>query len=56
MKKGLFVGTFDPVSLGHLDLIKRATKTCDTLYVGVAENIEKNGKVFTLEELLTVLD
>ena len=55
MKKGLFAGTFDPVSLGHLDLIKRAAKLCDVLIIGVADNAEKNEKAFSLEERVEML-
>lgn len=44
MKKGLFPGTFDPPTFGHLDLIQRSVKVCDKLYVGIADNISKNHK------------
>ena len=39
--KGLFAGTFDPPSLGHLNVIQRALRFCDHLIVGVAYNSEK---------------
>lgn len=42
MKKALYAGTFDPITNGHLDLIKRASKLCDKLIVGVMENKSKN--------------
>ena len=45
----LYPGTFDPVTLGHLDIIKRAVKLVDHLVIGVAINASKN-PVFTLEE------
>ena len=35
---GLYPGTFDPVTLGHLDIIKRAVKLVDHLVIGVATN------------------
>ena len=35
---GLYPGTFDPVTLGHLDIIKRAVKLVDHLVIGVAIN------------------
>jgi|TARA_B100001750_G_C15463380_1_gene575638 pantetheine-phosphate adenylyltransferase len=38
---GLFPGTFDPVTLGHLDLIKRSSKLVSTLIVGVAKSYKK---------------
>jgi len=38
MKNALFAGTFDPPTLGHLDIIQRAIKLCDKLYIAVASN------------------
>ena len=38
---GLYPGTFDPVTLGHLDIIKRAVKLVDHLVIGVATNASK---------------
>ncbi|MDO4552978.1 MAG: pantetheine-phosphate adenylyltransferase [Bacillota bacterium] len=49
MKKVLYAGTFDPITNGHLDLIERASKLCDTLVVGVMENQAKK-PFFTTEE------
>jgi pantetheine-phosphate adenylyltransferase len=46
---GLYPGTFDPVTLGHLDIIKRAVKLVDHLVIGVATNPSKE-PLFTLEE------
>jgi len=45
----LYPGTFDPITNGHLDIIYRASSLCDTLIVGVAENIEKT-PLFNVEE------
>lgn len=42
MRKALYAGTFDPITNGHLDLIKRASKLCEHLVVGVMENQAKN--------------
>ena len=50
MKKGVLPGTFDPPSLGHLDIIERAAKVCDKLYVAVAMNLEKGKGLFGAEE------
>jgi pantetheine-phosphate adenylyltransferase len=38
----VYPGTFDPVTLGHIDIIKRALRLCDTLIIGVAEHTNKN--------------
>lgn len=46
---GLYPGTFDPMTLGHLDIIKRAVKLVDELVIGVAINAGK-GPLFSLEE------
>jgi len=45
----LYPGTFDPVTFGHLDLIRRGAKLFDKLIVAVAENQSKN-PMFTFEE------
>ena len=46
---GVYPGTFDPITNGHLDIISRATKVVDKLVVGVAVNIGK-GPLFNLDE------
>lgn len=46
---GLYPGTFDPVTNGHLDIIARGARLCSRLVVGVAINIGK-GPLFPLEE------
>lgn len=38
---GVFPGSFDPITVGHIDIVKRALKLFDTLYVAVSDNIEK---------------
>ena len=56
MKRALFPGTFDPPSLGHLDVIKRAVTICDQLYVGVTTNLsKKKSALFTTEEKVQLL-
>jgi pantetheine-phosphate adenylyltransferase len=45
----LYPGTFDPLTNGHLDIIRRACKLCDKLVIGVAINSGKN-PLFTLTE------
>ncbi|HWY61241.1 MAG TPA: pantetheine-phosphate adenylyltransferase [Rhizomicrobium sp.] len=51
---GLYPGTFDPVTLGHLDIIKRAVKLVDHLVIGVANNPSK-APLFTLKERSAML-
>ena len=46
---GLYPGTFDPITNGHIDIIGRAVKLVDKLIIGVAIN-EGKGPLFTLEE------
>ncbi len=46
---GIYPGTFDPVTNGHIDIITRAARLLDTLVVGVAVNAGK-GPLFPLEE------
>lgn len=54
MRIGLYPGTFDPVTNGHLDIIGRAVKLVDRLVIGVAVNRDK-GPLFTLEERVEML-
>ncbi|MDR1573922.1 MAG: pantetheine-phosphate adenylyltransferase [Clostridiales Family XIII bacterium] len=42
--KMLYAGSFDPITNGHLDLINRSARLCDTLIVGVAENFSKKAR------------
>ncbi len=46
---GIYPGTFDPVTQGHMDIIRRATRIVDKLIVGVAVNAEK-GPMFGVDE------
>jgi pantetheine-phosphate adenylyltransferase len=50
----LYPGTFDPVTLGHLDIIQRAVKLFDHLVIGIANNPSKN-QAFTLEERIEMM-
>lgn len=49
MKKALYAGTFDPITYGHLDIIRRTAKLFDTLTVAVAHNPSKQ-PLFSLTE------
>ncbi len=51
---GLFPGTFDPPSIGHLDIMKRALLICDELIIAIAEKPTKSS-LFTIEEKMKML-
>lgn len=55
MRIGLYPGTFDPVTLGHLDIIKRGALLVDRLVIGVAINRDK-GPLFSLEERVAMIE
>ena len=52
---GVYPGSFDPPTLGHLDLIERASAFFDTLIIAVAKNTEKNS-LFTVDERIEMLE
>ena len=54
MAKAIYPGSFDPVTLGHLDIIERAAKLYDTLVVGVLDNNSKS-PLFSAEERVNML-
>lgn len=49
MRIGVYPGTFDPITLGHMDIISRGAKLVDRLIIGVATNPSKS-PLFRLEE------
>lgn len=51
---GLYPGTFDPITNGHIDIIGRAVKLVDRLVIGVAVNRDK-GPLFSLEERVSLV-
>ena len=55
MRIGLYPGTFDPITLGHIDIIRRASLLVDRLVIGVAINRDKS-PLFTLEERVEMLE
>jgi pantetheine-phosphate adenylyltransferase len=54
-KVAVYPGSFDPISYGHLDVIKRASEIFDTLIVGVIENPDKKNSLFTIEERVELI-
>ena len=55
MRTGLYPGTFDPVTRGHTDIIRRTSKLVDRLVIGVAVNRDK-GPLFNLEERVALIE
>jgi pantetheine-phosphate adenylyltransferase len=55
LRIGLYPGTFDPMTLGHLDIIQRACVLVDRLVIGVAINRDK-GPLFSLEERVEMIE
>jgi len=55
MRIGLYPGTFDPITLGHIDIMRRAAALVDRLVVGVAINRDK-GPLFDLEERVAMVE
>ncbi|MGZ9810056.1 pantetheine-phosphate adenylyltransferase [Pseudoroseicyclus sp. H15] len=55
MRIGLYPGTFDPLTLGHIDIISRACRMVDRLVIGVAINQGK-GPLFSLEERVSMIE
>ena len=52
---GLYPGTFEPITMGHLDIIGRALKLVDKLIIGVAVN-EAKKPLFSLEERVSIVE
>jgi len=54
MKKVIYPGTFDPITLGHFDIIKRSSETFDSLVVGVTDDNNKNN-LFSINERIEMI-
>ncbi len=54
MRSAIYPGTFDPITNGHLDLMKRSLKVVDKLVIAVAENPAKH-PLFTIEERVSLV-
>ena len=55
MRIGLYPGTFDPITMGHLDIMTRACMLVDRLVIGVAINRDK-GPLFSLDERVAMVE
>ncbi|PSJ43042.1 pantetheine-phosphate adenylyltransferase [Allosphingosinicella deserti] len=54
MRIGVYPGTFDPITLGHIDIIRRGAKLVDRLVIGVTTNPSKS-PMFTVEERMEMV-
>jgi pantetheine-phosphate adenylyltransferase len=54
LRVGVYPGTFDPITSGHMDIIQRAARMLDRLVIGVAVNSGKN-PLFTVEERVAMV-
>ena len=55
MRTAICSGSFDPITLGHLDVIRRAAGCFDAVFVCVSPNAEKRNQMFTPEEKLQMV-
>ena len=54
MKTAIYPGTFDPITLGHIDVIKKSLKVFDRVVVATTDNINKN-YFFSIDERLSII-
>ncbi len=55
MKIAVYPGTFDPITYGHIDVIKKSLKIFDKLIIGTTDNTDKN-YFFSIEERLNIIN
>jgi pantetheine-phosphate adenylyltransferase len=55
MSIAVFPGSFDPITLGHLDIVRRAAQVFDKVYVAILDNPGKEGERFSVEERLELI-
>ena len=55
MKTAMYPGSFDPITYGHLDIIKRAAEIFDDLTVSVLDNRAKSGSLFSVDERVNMI-
>jgi len=55
MKIGIYAGTFDPITIGHIDVIEKASKIFDKVIVAIGVNPDKSKTMFSLDERMTMI-
>ncbi len=55
MKTAIYPGTFDPITFGHIDVIRKSLKLFDRLVVATTDNVNKN-YFFSIEERLSIIE
>ena len=55
MKTAIYPGTFDPITLGHIDVIKKSLKVFDRVVVATTDNVNKNYH-FSIDERLSIIN
>lgn len=55
MRIAVYPGSFDPITLGHLNIIRRVSRIFDKVYVCVMVNSEKRSPLFTVEERMELI-
>lgn len=55
MRIGVYPGSFDPMTLGHIDIVQRASKLFDKIVIGVLGNSEKDKGLFTVDERIDMI-
>ncbi len=54
-KIGIYPGTFDPMTTGHMDIVKRSLKIVDSLVIAVAKNLNKDS-LFNVQERIDIIN
>ncbi len=55
MRRAAYLGTFDPITYGHIDVIERASKIFDKLLIGVAEDSTEKRSLFSVNDRIDML-